>query len=300
LEPRLDTSAPAPFRLQVPEEREERTMFTAVWELNGSTINALDGEIGKVDDILFDDEHWTVRHLIVHTGLWLLGRKVLISPIACGLPDRVLHALNVDLTRERIARVDLEPLRSSAVASGRPYSRKWERDYYDYFAWPYYWGGLNAWGPYRYPVGLAGMRFSAADREQQDDHDYADRAVSHLHSTKEVIGYRIFAADGRLGHVQDFIVDDETWRICCLAVDTEDWRSGKNVLLPPAWIGHVDWTGRSVTMNVTRNQVRNAPEWDPELPISRAFEEQLYRYYVLQSPWDHNRHREAAGRTLVL
>jgi uncharacterized protein YrrD len=275
-------------------------MFTAVRELNGSTINALDGEIGKVDEILFDDEHWTVRHLIVDTGLWLLGRKVLISPIACGLPDPVLHTLNVNLTRERIARVDLELIRSPAVASGRPYSRKWERDYYDYFAWPYYWAGLNAWGPYRYPAGLAGMRLGAADLEQQEAHDHADRGDSHLRSAKEVIGFRIFAADGQLGHVQDFIVDDETWRICCLAVETSGPWSGKKVLLPPAWIGHVDWTGRTVTMNVTRDQVRNAPEWDPDQPISRASEEQLYRYYLLQSPWDHKRHREAAGRTLVL
>jgi hypothetical protein len=95
-------------------------------------------------------------------------------------------------------------------------------------------------------------------------------------------------------------VDDETWRICYLAVDTRDWWPGKIVLLPPESTGPVDWPGRSVTVNVTRDQVKNAPEWDADQPISRVFEGQVCRYYMLHSPWDHVRHKEAAGRSLVI
>jgi len=41
-------------------------------------ILASDGEIGAVKDLLFDDRTWTARWLVVDTGSWLFGRKVLL------------------------------------------------------------------------------------------------------------------------------------------------------------------------------------------------------------------------------
>lgn len=244
-----------------------------VKELHGSMVHALDGEIGRVDEILFDDEHWTVRYLIVNTGNWLVGRKVLISPMALGLLDWDRFTLNVNLTREQIRN-------SPGVEADQPVSRQWEMDYYDYYAWPYYWGGMGGWGSYWYPGTL--LHADTPPRRGTDqtwDHDAA-----HLRSTKEVTGYGISATDGHLGHIQDFIVNDETWRISYLAVDTQDWWPGKKVLLPPDWIVQVNLAAKNVTVNVTRDQVRNAPEWDPYQPISHTFEDQLYSYYARQHP----------------
>ena len=60
-------------------------------DLRGYAIRATDGVIGKVDDFYFDDEDWGIRYLVVDTGSWLSGRKVLISPIALGSPDWMIQ-----------------------------------------------------------------------------------------------------------------------------------------------------------------------------------------------------------------
>ncbi len=64
---------------------------------------------------------------------------------------------------------------------------------------------------------------------------------SHLQSTHDVTGYHTEAINGRIGHVEDFIMDDETWAIRYLVVDTRNWWPGKRVLLAPSWILEVEW-----------------------------------------------------------
>ena len=264
----------------------ERIMLREVKELRGAVLRAQDGEIGSVDDILFDDDQWTARYLVVNTGGWLNGRKVLIPPAALGLLNWDRQELRVNLTRDQVEG-------SPSAETEKPVSRQWETDYYDYYGWPYYWGGMGMSGGLGFAGGMAlgGVQRSRAVGEartpQQEADDRArdqerDRQDVHLRSTREVTGYGIAARDGHLGHVEDFLIDDETWKIRYLAVDTRDWWPGKKVLLPLDWIGSVNWPDGTVTAEVTRDQVRNGPEWDPHEPISRAFEEELTRYYDRQ------------------
>jgi hypothetical protein len=168
-------------------------------------------------------------------------------------------------------------------------SRQWETDYYDYYAWPYYWSGMGGTGATMYPGFLVNISDSESRDAQQAVDDRAwdrlsklDRGDVHLRSSKEVTGYGISASDGHLGHVDDFIVDDKTWRIRYLAVDTRDWWPGKKVLLPPEWVGKAIWPDRTVTMDFTRDQVKNGPEWDSHEAITPAFEKELSDYYALQ------------------
>ena len=253
-------------------------MLREVKELHGATIHAIDGEIGRVDEILFDDANWTVRYLIVNTGSWLFGRKVLISPLSFGHLDWDSNTLHLNLTRKQIEN-------SPGVETNEPVSRQWETDYFDYYQWPYYWSGAGAWGDCGYQGALYAPPVSDTQTPLQiADEQAIDHADAHLRSTKEVAGYGIYATDGHIGHVEDFIVNDVTWRIGYLAVDTRDWWPGKQVLLPPDWISAVDWPDSRVTVSVTRDQVRNGPEWVPGQPVSPTFEEQLYGYYNRQRP----------------
>ncbi|WP_395144543.1 PRC-barrel domain containing protein [Armatimonas sp.] len=261
-------------------------MLVEVKKLHGLAIHALDGEVGSVDEFLFDDEFWTVRYLIVNTGSWLMDRKVLISPLALGGVDWDKKTLTVNLTCDQIEK-------SPGVETDQPVSRQWEIGYYDYYSLPYYWDGVSGWGAYLYSGGLLAqtvgsteiLQHKADHQARQDAEDCAhERADAHLRSTKEVTGYGISATDGHLGHVTDFIVNDETWRISYLTVDTQNWWPGKSILLPPEWITRVSWSERSVSVNVTRDQVKGAPEWEAEKIISRAFETQLYAYYDRQHP----------------
>jgi hypothetical protein len=261
-------------------------MLREVKQLHGAVLYARDGEIGKVDEILFDDAQWTVRYLVVDTGGWLTGRKVLIPPIALGVLDWDRHLLNVNLTRDQVEQ-------SPPAETDKPVSRQWETDYHDYYLWPYYWGGMGGFvgtmgglsGGMELSVAqVASAEGEARSPQQEAEKRARDKGDVHLRSTKEVTGYGIVALDGHLGHVDDFIIDDKTWVIRYLAVDTRDWWPGKKVLLPPDWIGPTLWPERTVALavKVTRDQVRNGPEWHPHDPISPAFEAELSDYYARQ------------------
>ncbi len=261
-------------------------MLREAKSLYGATLHATDGEIGSVDEILFDDEHWTVRYLVVNTRNWLLGRKVLISPMACGQPDWERQMLNVNLTLEQIKN-------SPSVETDNPVSRQWETNYNDYYDYPYYWGGLGMygdigmWGGYWYPGAL--MVQSAGNNERlqrRADEQARDRNDAHLRSTKEVTGYAIQASDGELGHIHDFIIDDESWAIRYLAIDTHNWWPGKKILLPPNWIEQVSWPNRAAVVHLDRSQIRNSPAWYSGVPISRVYEGELHSYYGKQGYWD--------------
>ena len=264
-------------------------MLRTVKDLHHLTIQALDGEIGKVVDVLFDDERWTVRYLVVETGTWLFGRKVLISPIAFDHVKWEAYQLHCNLTCEQIKN-------SPAVDTDWPVSRQWETVYYSYYGWSSYWNGPGGWGTYGFPGALFSQPFGVGGMmPEKVDARVLEPSDSHLRSTKEVTGYHLFATDEHFGHINDFIVDEETWKIRYLGVSTGDWWPGKKVLMPPDWIVQVNWLDRSVLVDVSRDQIRNAPEWDSGQTIDRAFEERLYNYYVRQTPWKEERIEEFAS-----
>jgi uncharacterized protein YrrD len=78
--------------------------------------------------------------------------------------------------------------------------------------------------------------------------------------------------------VEDFIFD-ASWQIPYVVVDTGNWLPGRKVLISPGWIKEVDWAGRSVRVNLTRDSVESSPEFDPERPISSDYASQLDQHY---------------------
>jgi uncharacterized protein YrrD len=256
----------------------------------GDVLQATDGHIGHVEELLFDDAQWTIRYLIANTGNFFIGRRVLLAPIGFGELDWSAHVLHVNLTTVQIEE-------SPRLEADEPVSRQFETRYYEHYNWPYYlpgmgvMGGMSIYGnmgmigvapnPNRLPGtafadGTTGDAQDTSEREQ--DPDPGDE---HLRSSKEVTGYEIAADDGHLGHVDDFIFDDTTWAIRYLAVDVGHWWAGKTVLIPVTCIRDVDWPDRRVAVNLTRDQIRNGPEWDPNQPISESFEDELTTYFAL-------------------
>ena len=115
-------------------------MLRNVKDLRGYAIRATDGVIGKVDDFYFDDENWAIRYLVVDTGSWLSGRKVLISPIALGHAGWMGRQLPVALTRAQVERspdIDTRQAGLTAARSSVPSDTTGIR---------YYWGGAGLWG----------------------------------------------------------------------------------------------------------------------------------------------------------
>ncbi len=253
-------------------------MLTKTTHLKGFVIRATDGELGTVDRFLFDDETWAIRYLTVETGGWIGGRPVLISPISIVHTDWAAKRLDVALTKKQVEN-------SPDINTHQPVSRQHEAEYLGYYGFPDYWGGPNLWGPAFYPAGLAiPTTFSTeatADRVRKQSTD------SHLRSTEAVTGYGIEASDGEIGHVDGFIVDDEAWAIRYIEVATRNWWPGKKVLISPAWIERVSWTESKVYAGLTREAIRNGPEYVESVPITREYENRLYFHYGRAPYWLH-------------
>ena len=179
-------------------------MLRSMKELHGCTIGATDGDIGTVTDGYFDDLSFTVRYLVVDTGGWLAARKVLLSPIA-------LHAMDWQHQRITAALTKAQVEQSPNFDTDKPVSRQHETTYYGYYGYPPYWAGDYLWGVYPYPYLGAGPAPSAADLAREQRWNWAkERADPHLRSAQAVTGYYIQATDGDIGHVEDFLVDDQS------------------------------------------------------------------------------------------
>jgi sporulation protein YlmC with PRC-barrel domain len=261
-------------RARVREEGEKKVQKN-VKELKGYAIGATDGDIGKVDDFYFDDKSWTIRYLVADTGNWLLGRKVLLSPIAVGEADFSSGRFNVTLTKKQVEE-------SPSIDSDKPVSRQHEAYYHDYYGYPYYWSGPYLWGPMYYPGRLSGGDHKRIEERRAEREEAGDL---HLRSAADVTGYHIEARDGEIGHVEDFIVDDETWEIRYMVVDTRNWLPGKKVLIAPRWIDRVSWNDSKVYVSLSRESIKNAPEYHPDT-LNREYEGKLHDHYNRPKYWE--------------
>jgi len=239
--------------------------------LKGYTLDSLDGEIGKVKEFYFDDQHWTVRYLVADTGNWLTGRQVLISPYALVAVIKEEKHIAVDLTKKQIED-------SPSLDSDKPVSRQFEEAYYGYYDWPMYWDGPYTWGFYPYIL---------RDLEQRRERSPGEKAWDpHLRSSRDVSGHHIQATDGEIGHVEDFIIDDETWTIRYLIIDTQNWWPGKKVLVSPQWIERVSWSEAKVFVTLSRETIKRSPEYTDWSLLTRDFEIDLHRHYNRPGYWD--------------
>jgi sporulation protein YlmC with PRC-barrel domain len=233
-------------------------MLRSVKELFGYQILATDGDIGKVYDFFFDDETWTIRYLVVDIGTWLPERKVLLSPVALLKPEGRTHKFPIRLSKEQVRK-------SPDINVEKPVSMQYQIALHAYYGWPVFWP-MSGYTPVP-PV-----------TEEQPPFE-PEKEDSHLRSIREVKGYHIQATDREIGHVEDFIANDADWNIRYMVVDTRNWLPGKWVLIPLTFITDVRWIDRSVYIDLTKESVKNSPEYNPSDPVNREYEARLYDYY---------------------
>ena len=247
-------------------------MMRNVKDLRGYAIRATDGVIGTVDDFYFDDEDWDIRYLVVDTGKWLSGRTVLISPIAIGSPDWMVQELPVSLTKSQVKR-------SPDIDTRKPVSRQHEAEYAQYYGYPYYWGGAGFWGMGAYPGSLTTEGRIEEELKTHRTHATSTPNACHLRSSNAVIGHHIEATDGEIGHLEDLLVDDYTWAIRYLIVNTSNWWGGQRVLIGPHSIKDVSWSEAKVSVDLTRQAVKDAPAYASAAQVDRQSEPALSGHY---------------------
>jgi hypothetical protein len=238
--------------------------------LIGYVLKGLDGEIGTVKEFYFDDRHWTIRYLIAETGTWLSDRQVLISPYALIDVMKKEQRVTINLTKKQIED-------SPAISNDKPVSQQFEDDYYGYFGWPQYYGGPFMWGAYPIlPVALG---------KSPEPNNHKETWNPCLRSTKAVSDYYIQATDGEIGHVEDFLIDDEAWAIRYMVVDTKNWWPGKKVLVSPQWIDRISWDESKVFMKLSLETIKKSPEYTDNFLLTRDYETKLHTHYNRQGYW---------------
>jgi uncharacterized protein YrrD len=236
------------------------SILRSIKQLYGNKLRASDGEIGHVSDLYFDDLQWTVRYVVADTGSWIPGRLVLISPHSVGIGSlrQEGNRLPVDLTRKQIE--DSPP-----IELHKPISLQYEEEYYRYYGWPAYpglggmYGGGGMSGIAGFPVvpTASQMPDEETKRRERPNND----GNPHLRSTQEMDGYHIQTRDGKIGHVTDFIMDDDSWAICHLVVETGHWFADKQIAISPKQIDRISFEESKVFVNVTKEAILEATEY---------------------------------------
>jgi sporulation protein YlmC with PRC-barrel domain len=259
-------------------------------DLEGYTIGAVDGVIGRVKDFYFDDESWVIRYLVVQTGQWLLHRRVLISPIAINQPNWSEQSFPTAITQEQVKN-------SPSIDTDKPVSRQHEKEYLGYYEYPHYWVGGSLWGWGANPgmmLGAGRIERTAAESSRADEEKLGMDADAncaglphdaHLRSGNEISSYSVHAEDGDIGHVQGILVDEKSWAIRYLIVNTSNWWLGHQVLIAPQWIVGVSWGDRKVSVSLSRDAVKGSPPYAPGSRMGRDEEARIYDHYRRPGYW---------------
>lgn len=229
-------------------------------DLRGYMLQASDGEIGKINELYFDVEHWVVRYFIVHMGGWVLGREVLIAPYLITELDVQNRLIETRLTCEQVKRSPLFDI-------DKPVSRQYEIEYCRYYGTKPYWEMENL---SRDPVSPYILPHQGSAKVPE---------LPHIRTSKEVRGNRIHASDGELGKVDDFIFDDRDWKIHYLVVNTSKWPLGKKVLIAIAWVNSFDWAASEITVDLDGDIIQSAPPYDASQLIDHDYEISLFKHY---------------------
>jgi len=218
----------------------------------GFGIAASDGVIGKLEEFYFDDKTWKIRYLIVKTKTPLNARKVLISTIAVLNQSWEKGLIPVDLTADQINK-------SPDIDTDRPVSRQQEIELYGHYSWR-----TDLEKRVERDKKIAIVNSSPVINEtiiKEIHDDKSSGEYLQLCSTARVNNYKIYAKDGEIGHVTDFVFDDQTWQLISIVVDTKNSGVGKEVLINTNHITAIDWTKFEVFLDILIADVTTSPKF---------------------------------------
>lgn len=247
-------------------------MLHSLNDLVGFRLFSQDDEpVGVIVDLLFDAQVSMTRYLLIEPESWWPHGELLLAPEALDRPDPDHRRVRARIPFERLKSAPRH--RTPAVPE-----RDEEVRLHEHFRWRPYWtsGVLSELIPY---WGLAGAEASAAaahDRSEPDE---------PLRRARKVLSFEIATSDGQVGRVDDLVLDLDSWTFRYLVVDTSGWLPGKRVLVSPQWLRRVDWSRRTLVLDLPIDRIRSSPEYDRSAALDRRFEEMLHEHVGRQGYW---------------
>ncbi len=220
-------------------------------KIKNCVVQGTDGIIGTVSDVYFNDQTWQIRYLLADTASWLDGRYVLVSSESLLAPKWETGSFPAVVSQAQIKD-------GPSFEIDQPIDWKKEREICAYYRWATY-----------YPM----------------DEKELSVFPGILTSANGLIDFSLKATDGEIGKIINFVVEDISWTVRYLIVDTSKWLAGRKVLLSPIWTKCIMWSDHLVEVDLTKEQIEQAPEHDPFQPIDRVYEERLYKHYGKPQYW---------------
>lgn len=220
----------------------------------GCEIVSPEGPVGKIHDIFFDEAGWVLRYIVADVGRWPGGERVLLPFAAVGMIDEGQRQAAVTLAKHD---VENSPKVSTCITA----DEEAEALLGKFWMWT-----VPSVG--RLPREAALVIDSEATSGEKEEVE--SEVQSRLRSVAETLGYHIAAPDGDIGHLRDFLVDSETWQIRHLAVNAGNWLLQRNVRIPCAALESIHWADRRVHLSITRDEIRNSPEYDPGQAVEQS------------------------------
>ena len=246
-------------------------MLHILKDLKGLKVAATDQNFGVVQDVLFDDLAMVVRYFVVKTGSWLDERPVLIAPQAI----KGIHPESGVLV-SNLSRKDIEA--SPQLEANVPVARRYEESLAEHYAWEPYWAMPidPSFGPFG--MMMPGIFYAGQGLPYHTSPQVALARDPHLQSAAEIAGYALRAEDGEVGHVRDLLIDASDWQIKYLVVDTGYWYARRPVVIDRTWITGIDWVAHDIDVHLRRDDIKNAPPYDPD-ELGATFASDLTVYY---------------------
>ena len=226
-------------------------MLHLAHKIAGTAVHGTDGDIGTLEDFYFEEDRWTVRYLLVDTGKWFSGKRVLISPMSVQ-DGWGRTGVKVGLTKD-------QAWNSPEFNDGDALSRSSETNVLSYYGYPDYWGAASLWGNFDSPMALVAGA-SEKTVPPAAPATGVDPEARHLRSIKKSTGYHLHARNGEIGHVDDFLIGEESWRIRYLLVDTSNWIGGRSVIVSPDKVEGIDKEQGKLYVAADRESIKQAPE----------------------------------------
>jgi len=219
-------------------------MLRSASRIFGYRLNAMDGQIGRCVDLLIDERSWAVRYVVVEANGRLAGRRLLISPLALRKADWNARRWVLEGTRQQ---VESAPL----LEDNEPVSQSHE---------------LELWRHYGWDVAGFSTIQSETDNAPEVERLAMKESESTLGSLKQLFGYGLDADDANVGHVEDVILDDDSWVCRQLVVSGRTWLSGRKTLVPTDWVSRIESKEHRILVPLPSARIESEPEYDPDAP----------------------------------
>jgi len=105
---------------------------------------------------------------------------------------------------------------------------------------------------------------------------YRDPSLATSLKQEQITGYNVEAIDGGIGKIDDATLETDSGHI---VVDTGPWIFGKKVMLPAGVLKTVDHVNEKVFVNRTKDEIKNAPEFDDSFREDEKYRRELGTYY---------------------